>query len=323
MPWRNGHNTPAASKLYPAWSSNLPRQDIWADSKAWDLSRFGSCWLQHGWFYFAVFSRKFGSKVSCFKVLKRYQTGLLWFSRQMVHTAGSLRQRTESFSWILTLTFGPGVSPAATRQCVGVSAGVVEGIGIKDDKIRCFSIFVWRILSNVGRNGLQVQWLQSPLTVTILAWFENVPSYYWTLYVCRFAHCLSTRLWTISLLHPFFVGLKFRICSFTWKNNEKHTDTTLEDWRKHNSGGCEKSTQRPRSKGPDQGFWGRTRSDTHMFGGFSPWVNYKAPWVHDARKWRGGSHWNWLDRQYPLYCVIEPSQVCKNWRVCICMNLKT
>lgn len=26
-----------------------------------------------------------------------------------------------------------------------------------------------------------------------------------------------------------FLGLKFRICSFTWKSNEKHTDTTLED----------------------------------------------------------------------------------------------
>ena len=126
----------------------------------------------------------------------------------MVHTAGSLRQRTESFSWILTLTFGPGVSPAATRQCVGVSAGVVEGIGIKDDKIRCFSIFVWRILSNVGRNeemgcrcndfSLPSQspyWHGSRMcrAITGLCMFAGLPIV--CLHVCEQYHCCTLFSW--------------------------------------------------------------------------------------------------------------------------------
>ena len=123
-------------------------------------------------------------------------------------------------------------------------------VGKEDDKTRCLSIFVWRILSTllggwigvamvtaffckikrffdsslglpdrvsmysqtelVGRHGLQVQWLQYPLTVTVLAWFENVPSYHWTpLFVL------------ISLLHSYSWGSNSGYAASHGNNNEK------------------------------------------------------------------------------------------------------
>ena len=177
----------------------------------------------------------------------------------------------------------------------------------------------------VGRNALQVQWLQSPLTVTALAWFENVPSYHWT------------RLWTISLLHSYSWASNSGYAAShgkTMRSKQRHYAWRLKKgqqqgmWEVHlwPCHAMPKRSKRPLGKGPDQWFWGRTRSDTHMFGGFSPWVNYKAPWVHDARKWRGGLYWNWLDTQwnfwspgFPCHVAglsdIVPSQICKNWRV--------